>query len=377
VGGAETLMRRLAVRLRAEGEDVEVLTTRARDHFSWADELPAGTRVERGVPVHRYPVDPRRDARRHWHLHSRAAAVEHLGAVEQAEWAAHSVWSPQLQDALEDERRYDWVVAAPYLFGTTLWAVTGRPERTALIPCVHDEPHAWLPLVRRALEAARGAMLNSVGEGELLRRLAPGLPMALVGVGFDPEPAPAPEAVAAFCAARGLAPGYLLYAGRRERAKGLPLLYDGYRLLRRARAHTPPLALMGSGEADPPPDLADHVVDLGYVPDAELGAAYAGASLLANPSRLESLGMVVLESWRMGTPALVNGASPVLRDHVERSGGGLWFRDAPELAEAAGLILDDPGLGERMAAAGSEYVYATFSWPEVCRRFRDALEAWS
>ena len=70
---------------------------------------------------------------------------------------ANSVWSPGLQRAAEDTGRYDWVVAIPYLFGTAFWAAAARPERTAFIPCVHDERHAWTGAVRRALTEARGA----------------------------------------------------------------------------------------------------------------------------------------------------------------------------------------------------------------------------
>ncbi len=134
---------------------------------------------------------------------------------------------------------------------------------------------------------------------------------------------------------------------------------------------------MGSGPLAPPEDLAPHVVDLGYVPDADRDAAYAGAAVLVHPSRLESLGMVLLEAWRAGTPALVNGRSPVLAAHCRASGGGLWFGGEEELAEAAALMLDDPGLRARMADAGAAYVATAFSWPEVTRRFWAALESWS
>jgi hypothetical protein len=57
IGGAEYGARMLAERLaRRPGWTVEVLTTCALDARTWADELPAGTTVEAGVPVHRFPV---------------------------------------------------------------------------------------------------------------------------------------------------------------------------------------------------------------------------------------------------------------------------------------------------------------------------------
>ncbi|HTI33116.1 MAG TPA: hypothetical protein VL422_05515, partial [Miltoncostaea sp.] len=134
VGGAEMLCRLLAEDLAGAGVPVEVLTTCAVDHFTWADHHPPGTTVEGGVPVHRFRVEPTRDNARWLELHTRIDLRLPADAADGIEWMAQSVWSPGLQAALEDARRYDWVVAMPYLFGTTYWAVAARPERTALIP---------------------------------------------------------------------------------------------------------------------------------------------------------------------------------------------------------------------------------------------------
>jgi glycosyltransferase involved in cell wall biosynthesis len=355
---------------------VEVLTTCAVDHFTWRDARPAGTEDVNGVPVHRFPVNPHRDHGRWWDLHVAIGGGERLDYASQLEWMGHSVWSEGLQRALEDRDRYDWIIAMPYLFGTTYWAVAGRPERTALISCLHDEPYAWLPAVRAALSSARGCMVSTEGERQLLERAAPDAATALVGVGFDDEPPP-PGGVERFCASRGIRPGYLLYAGRREEAKGLPALFAHYEAFRRTRPGAPLLALMGSGDMPVPDGLRDVVIDLGFVPDADRSAAYAGASVLLHPSRLEALGMVLLEAWRCGTPALVNGASRVLREHCRESGGGLWFTGRAEFVESLGLMLDDAPLRERMAAAGARYARERYSWPAVRTRFLDALDAWS
>jgi len=58
VGGAETLCRLLAENLTANGTPVDVLTTCAVDHFTWADALPPGESVEGGIRVRRFPVGP-------------------------------------------------------------------------------------------------------------------------------------------------------------------------------------------------------------------------------------------------------------------------------------------------------------------------------
>ena len=376
VGGAETLCRLVAEDLAAHGTPVEVLTTCAVDHFTWADHHPEGTTVEGGVPVHRFAVSRSRDEELFWRHHTAIALNHTLGYAAQLEWMANGAWSEGLQRALA-ERRGSWIVGVPYLFGTAFWAAAAHPGRAALIPCMHDEPHARLAVVRDALEGVAGCMANSEGERELIGELAPAAASAVVGVGYAPGPAPSPEAVELFCRARGISPGYLLYAGRREEGKGVPLLFRHYAAYRASHLDAPPLALMGSGDLAVPEEIAPHVIELGFVPDADRDTAYAGASVLVHPSTLESFGMVLLEAWIAGTPALVNGGSAVLVSHCRASGGGLWFDSAEGFAEALDRLLEDPPLREAMARAGAAYALGTFSWDEVRRRFLAALEAWS
>jgi glycosyltransferase involved in cell wall biosynthesis len=366
----------VAENLAAHGVDVEVLTTCAVDHFTWADHHPEGTVVEEGVPVHRFRVSPSRDAEIFWRHHTAIALERPISYTDQLEWMAHSVWSEGLQRALA-ERRDGWLVAIPYLFGTSFWAAAAHPGRTALIPCAHDEPHARLGVVRDALTGAAGCMANSDSESELLTRLAPAASVRVVGVGYDPEPVPSEEEVAAFCRRHGTTSNYLLYAGRREEAKGVPLLFEHYARYRATRRDVPALALMGPGDLPVPREIASHVVDLGFVPGEERAAAYAAASVLLHPSTLESFGMVLLEAWIAGTPAVVNGGSPVLVSHCRESGGGLWFDDGEGFDAALDLLLDQPELRGRMARAGADYALSTYSWDEVRRRFTAALAEWS
>ena len=382
VGGAETLCRLLAENLTAHGTPVDVLTTCATDHFTWLDALPPGEVVEGGVRVRRFAVGPR-DAGAFTARHAAIDSGAQLSYGEQVAWMADSVWSPGIITAIPE---YEWVVAMPYLFGTTFWATVADPDRTVLIPCLHDEPHARQDAVLDMLCFARGLMLNAAGERRLVERLVShhrggaarlrSTPW-IVGGGFHEEPIPDPEPVAAFCARHRTDPGYVLYAGRREEAKGVVQMYDHYRLYREVADAPKPLALMGSGDTNPPADLMPHVIDMGFVPPADRALAYAGAAALIQPSRLESFGMVLFEAWLAGTPALVNAHSEVLRDHCALSGGGLWFGDGPEFAEALALMTSDSAVNDRLAQAGREYTLTDFRWSAVRDRFNSALAEWS
>ena len=381
VGGAETLCRTLAEDLNAHGTPVDVLTTCATDHFTWQDALPEGAETVNGVRVRRFGIGER-DHERFLGLHSAIDRGASLPFEQQVEWMMNSVWSPGL---IEASAGYDRLIALPYLFGTTFWTAALFPDRSIIIPCLHDEPHARQRVILDVLASARGIRLNAYGEGMLLDRLMRGhrggtrlrTAAAVVGGGFAAGAIPRGVDVDAFLAGHGATRGYLLYAGRRERAKGVGALYDAYRVYKRSTDNPRPLALMGSGDFAPPADIAKHVIDFGFVPPDEKRLAYAGALALVHPSRLESFGLVLFEAWLAGTPAVVNAESDVLRAHCTEASGGLWFSGPEEFVECVTALDDDPLLRDALAQAGRQYTLDHFGWDQVRHRFLRALETWA
>src|ERR1700722_10724852 len=55
-GGSEAVTREAAFGLAERGHEVEVITTCALDHYSWANEMPEGLSEENGLTVRRFPV---------------------------------------------------------------------------------------------------------------------------------------------------------------------------------------------------------------------------------------------------------------------------------------------------------------------------------
>jgi len=372
VGGAETLVRGLAEHLAAAGGAIEVLTTCARDHLSWKNELPAGATREAGVMVRRFPVRLR-DTRRHAWLQQRILRGSRLRPKEEARWVAESVGSTELFDHLaRSAGAYDLVCFAPYLFGTTLGGVPLVPSRAVLIPCLHDEPFAHLGVVRDAFQACRGFIFNSPPEAALAEKLY-GIgdrPAGVVGLGFD---RPGPADPAGFRRRYGLEGPLLVYLGRKETGKNVPLLIEyalRYRATRRADVT---LVLAGDGPVTAPPDTPG-VRDLGYLDSAAKAAAYAAAAVVCQPSVNESFSIVLMEAWLAETPVLVHARCPVTTHHVFQAGGGLAFEDFYEFAEALDVLLEDGERRRRLGRQGRAYVETEYSWPAVTARLRDTLE---
>lgn len=362
VGGAETLVRALARRCAQMGWRSEVATTCATDHVTWRNDLPAGEERDGGVLVRRFPVGPR-DAARHDELHA-AVLAGRAGYADELEWLAHSVWSPELQRYLDDDTGHELRILAPYLFGTTVWGALADPRRSALLPCLHDEPYAHLTTVRALLGAVAGCIFNAPGEERLARRLAPVRDGGVVGIGFDEPPRPAgppPPALAD-------AGPYLIYAGRLEEGKRVQVAVEYALRLAAERTDAPRLALMGTGGYRPPVQARGRVIELGYVTEDDKRAALAGALALVNPSEMESLSLVLMEAWREGTPAVVAAGSEVMSDHVSRSGGGFRFNGYDGFRAAVTALIDDPARAEAMGARGRRYVLEEYGWPAVWER---------
>jgi glycosyltransferase involved in cell wall biosynthesis len=370
VGGAETLVRGLVTRALGPDIPATVATTCAVDHATWEDVLPPGETREDGARVLRFPVAAR-DGRLHAALHQRLQAEGRLSYLNELELMGAGVWSPGLQRHLEEHgAEHSHIIFAPYLFGTTFWGVQAHPERSVLLPCLHDEPDAHMECLREPFGAVAGWIFNTAAEERLARRLFRVRRSAVVGAGLDTPDAPAADD---FARRNGLG-RYLLYAGRLERGKRVDVAVEYTARLIAERGLDLTLVLIGSGSYRAPRRLRDHIVELGYVSEAEKRAAYAGALALVNPSELESLSLVLLEAWREGTPAIVAGGSEVMAEHCARSGGGFTFSDYPEFSAAVAGLFGDAALRRRMGEAGREYVRTEYAWDAVSARLRRFLQ---
>jgi glycosyltransferase involved in cell wall biosynthesis len=373
VGGAETLLRRLADRIAASGRQVTFLTTCAQNHHTWENNLPPGQKKVGALDVIYFPVDENRDISTFLRVQE---SISNRGAVTREDeeiWIKNSVNSQALCDHLKTQgNAYDCIIMGPYLFGLVFHAAQIFPDRTFLAPCLHDEPFAWLSIMKDLFGSVRGFLFNTEPERELARRLfgTPDERSAVVGMGLDVFDAH-PES---FGHKYGMTAPYVLYSGRREPLKGTPLLLDYMDAFRARTGRDVNVVLTGSGAYDVSPELAPHVLDVGFVSEQEKHEAMAGALAFIHPSVNESLGIVLLEAWLARTPALVHARGEVLRWQCARSGAGVWFRHYPDFETALLRLMDDPPLRARMGEAGRAYVEREYAWSAVEARLWAALE---
>jgi glycosyltransferase involved in cell wall biosynthesis len=125
--------------------------------------------------------------------------------------------------------------------------------------------------------------------------------------------------------------------------------------------------------------VTDTITFAGFVPDADLPALYAAATLYLHTGRDETLGLSVLEAAWSGTPVVaVDEGGP--RD-ILRAGETGWLTPAnvPALAAAVAAVLRDPATARERAQRAQADVRGRFRWEDGARslitevtRLRDA-----
>jgi glycosyltransferase involved in cell wall biosynthesis len=384
-GGAETLVREVAERLAARGDSIEVFTTCALDNRTWENVLPEGQTTENKVLVHRFKVDTR--SLDIWvPLQIRISEGMLLTTDEQLQWLEHGVNSFALYAELK-QRSHEFSACffAPYLFGTTFFGSLVDPERSVLIPCLHDEHYAYVDVISSMFRLTRGCLFNAAPEMDLARGLYGHIKGGEVGMGFDPFPADYVSELSHFF--EDSAP-YVLYLGRKETGKNAQLLVDNFISCKEGLAEGAPgknlkLVIVGGGsfsDLHRPHALerAD-IVDLAHVSERDKHRLVKHALVLCQPSTNESFSIVLMEAWLLGTPVLVHAGCPVTRAHAIESGGGLYFCDSAEFSAVLGQLLADDvskasSLRARLSSGGAAYVRSKYDWAEVLRRFDRVVE---
>jgi len=200
-------------------------------------------------------------------------------------------------DYLEVWHRRQWIEYSGLVTGTIAWAL----QRVAIAITPLATCHSQLSATRLRREGLRRAPLVS-----------PGLIDGAVEVGV-PSPAATPP--------------YVLYAGRHIPDKRVDVLPAA---IAAAREHIPDLRLviLGTGPSSEAVRAEVHRVGgeswtdfPGFVSEAELDRLMHGALALANPSRREGYGLVVVEANAHGTPVVLvadegNAATELIEDGV-------------------------------------------------------------
>lgn len=394
LGGAEYHCRLIAERL-APRHQVDVLTTCARDYISWQNEYPEGADRIRGVTVRRFACSRVRNIKE-FNAYSDWIFENRHSHQDEMEWLKQQgPWAPGLIEYLErHHQQYDILIFFTYLYAPTVLGLKVAPGKSLLVPTSHDEPALGLKLYESVFASAAGIVWNTEVERRMItsRFRLRALVEDVVGCGVElPEAVPAegdddqsaasvvsPQTVRetlpahiagaanAFRRRHRMHGPFLLYGGRIDPGKGCEELLEYFQHFLHEGGDAS-LMLMGVKLMPLPDD--PRVRFAGLLPDQERLHALQAATVVVVPSPYESLSLLALEAFAVGTPVLANARAEVLVDHCRQSHAGLYYADRYEFTEALKLLLKDPELRSRMGANGRAYVDAHYRWDVIIGKY--------
>jgi alpha-1,3-rhamnosyl/mannosyltransferase len=258
-----------------------------------------------------------------------------------------------------------------------------RPGRMRCVVTFHDlipllfpefTPHArktrfypaFRAIMREAAARADLAITPSASSKEDVLECLP------VGDGSCERVVIVPEGVAPGCvpgAGPRPVPPVILYVGRFDPYKNVPVLVEAFaRLLRSRGPDAARLRLVGPEDARYPEarqkarelGVEEKIDWAGYLPGAGLLEAYQQAAVFVLPSLYEGFGLPILEAMACGTPVVCGdrGSQP------EVAAGAALLVDPTDpgaLAEAIGRILSDADLHADLRTKGLERA-ASYAW---------------
>ena len=392
LGGAESHIAELSQRLAKEEHAVTVVTTSAQslDAF-WSRHgrhVSPATAEHEGVRILRFPV-------RHaplpglsfpagrllvWFLSRFHTPVSPLHRL-----AAFVPWVPQLLAWLEStDEEFDLVGAFSIVFeglceGALRYAEQHRLP-FVLTPFTHlgagpepgnDRPSRVYTMRHQLDIARRSTALITMTPTEQSYYTARGVAAGrvhVVGSGVTPARLLGGDEQA-FRRQFGIETPIVAYLNALAYDKGATTTIEALRHLW-DQGHNVSLVMAGSIMADVrryiaglPPPVRERVTVLGPIDEQTKRNLLAACSLLVNPSRIDSFGIVFLEAWLYRKP-VIGSTAWGMADVVSNGEDGLLtpFGDTGALADAIVRLLSDHDLSMRLGAAGEQKVYTQHSW---------------
>ena len=372
-GGAEMATRQLVHHLSDSGVPVEVLTTCVKSfRDDWYKNLhKPGLTQEAGIPVRRFRVR-KGNADLFQQVNLKLMNKFPISSEDERVFCEEMVNSPALYRYMKAHSgEYRAFVFIPYMFGTTYYGAQAVPEKSVLIPCLHDESYAYMKCFREVFSKVRGMVFLSKPEQALAERLygVKGERFPVFGTGIDTDWESDPQR---FRDKFGIREPFILYAGRKDTGKRVDVLVRYFAEYKKRHQGDLKLVLIGGGDIAIPD--RENIIDLGFVDAQDKYDAYGAASLFCNPSEFESFSIVIMESWFASTPVLVNGKCAVTRDFVSRTNGGLYYENYPEFEKCVEYILSHEAVAAQMGKNGRGFVLDNFAWDKIVKNYMEYFD---
>ena len=372
-GGAETETRNIVKNLTQKGIEIEILTTCVEKFSSdWnKNYYKEGNYEENGIKIKRFKVR-KRDNKKFDNVNALLMQGKRISLEEEQIFFQEMIRSTDLENYIENNLDdYSLFCFIPYMFGTTYWGIKKVKNKSVLIPCLHDEAYAYMKSLKEIFELTSGCIFLAKPEQELAEKLF-GLKDTkneVIGGGLDINIS---KDFNGFNEKYNLKNPYILYAGRKDKGKNIDLLIEYFKIFKQRNKELKlDLILIGGGQLEIPREIKNCTHDLGFIDIEDKYKCYGNAISLVQPSVNESFSIVIMESWAVGRPVIVNNNCEVTKNFAIESNGGLYFNNYFEFEEILKFYINNPEIADKMGENGKEYVFKNFDREIVTKKYID------
>lgn len=379
IGGAETLARILAEHLHQRNPGcVDIITTCAQDYETWRNAYPVGISTVNGINVLRFPVVfPRNKIlfsliNRMTNAWQRKQSHSLMPTWLRRSWEkfwliCQGPYCPALVHHISATKdRYDGFIFFTYLYYPTVRALPLVKEKAVLIPTAHDEPALYYQIIKDVFSQKFPIIANYATEAHLIQK-AFSIPSSriLVGsMGINPViKSDLPRQ----------STRQILYLGRIGHAKNSSELIDfvrSYNVLNPQK--TCILVLAGALEEGFALPQEDWLKYEGFVGEERKAFLISNSVAVVNPSRFESLSLLVLEAFLWGKPVLASKFCPIFRDYAREVSTLYLYGSFDDFAAALTQLLTQDSADDALEETRS-WVLDNFHWEKVRRNLTAAL----
>ncbi|MDE5582956.1 MAG: glycosyltransferase family 4 protein [Ruminococcus sp.] len=374
-GGAEKMLRETAKNLHRKNIPVEILTTCARDFNSdWNKNFHRSgvTKNKNNIIIRRFKIKKRNTAEFD-RINKKFMENIPVPIAEERIFLREMINSTDLYRYMNKySYEYSLFVFIPYMFGTTYYGLRLFPEKSVLIPCLHDEPYAYMKHFKKIFPECAGIIFNSEPEKTLAEKIyglqKKGTKTLTAGIGIDTDiKCNADDFRRKF----GINQPFILYAGRKDEGKNIYTLINYFLKFIENHRTDLRLVLVGGGSVKIPHESIENqrITDLGFISSRDKYNAMCASEFLCQPSFNESFSLVIMENWLCGRPVLVHGKCDVTRNFVSESNGGLYFENYREFELCTEYFLNNRNSAEIMGKNGKNYVKSRFDKETVTEKY--------
>lgn len=371
IGGSEDYALRMA-KILSQQYSVDIITTTARDHTTWENYYHEGIEnLSESLNIIRFSVDIGRNT--FWYeLHKiifdylplnkfyktekneRTEFIKKIKKIPtgfQEEFIKfQGPYSRGLLNFLKIKKNYyNYFIFMTYLYAPTFFGIDiiENKNKVFVCPTFHDEPPAYLPVFRKYfdykllfLTKAEKKIAEKIFENDIKN-------FRIINFGLEDKYNCGKIAQDKFNQ-------YIIYAGRLEEGKGIGMLFEQFEKFVQENPDVDlHLLLLGDGHLK---TIRHPMIKyMGVVDENKKINLLKGALAFVHPSPLESLSIALIESFMVGTPAIVNKKSEVLFDHIRKSHAGFTYSSYREFSDALIKIIKDDNLRQELSKNARKY----------------------